>query len=164
MINKNELTMKKMSLKERMKFILVCLFSITALTDALIFSINTCGATLIDIFTNADTVYYSWRDVFIVIYFPVMGYFDVLVFLFLFLPFTVGITKLWCKVIKAVWGYIILAFILTLPLSLYVSFFPLSNYHSCGQNGPFSGAYYVKAPKMCEQFEYHPEKDKSNVQ
>ena len=164
MINKNELIMKDMILKERIKFILVCLFLIMVLTGALIFFTSTSGAAIRDIFANADAVYYSWRDVFAVLSLPIMGYFDVLVFLFLFLPFTVGITKLWCKVIKAVWGYIILAFILTLPLSLYVSFFPLSNYHSCGQNGPFSGAYYVKAPKMCEQFEYHPEKDKSNVQ
>lgn len=37
MINKNELTMKKMSLKERIKFILVCLFLIMVLTGALIF-------------------------------------------------------------------------------------------------------------------------------
>ncbi len=37
MINKNELIMKDMILKERIKFILVCLFLIMVLTGALIF-------------------------------------------------------------------------------------------------------------------------------
>ncbi|MGL5698283.1 MAG: DUF1240 domain-containing protein [Kluyvera sp.] len=153
-----------MTLKERVKFILACLFFIMVLTGALIFFTRTSWATIKDVFAGADAVYYSWRDVFALLYLPVMGYFDVLVFLFLFLPFTVGITKLWCKVIKAVWGYIILAFILAFPLSLYISFVPLADYYSCGQKGPFSGTDYVKDPKMCEQFEYHPEKDKSDEQ
>ncbi|HCB2207342.1 TPA: DUF1240 domain-containing protein [Citrobacter farmeri] len=161
-MNNNKFIMKEMSLKERIKFILVCLFLISAITGALIFFINTCGSTLIDIFTNADTVYYSWLDVFIVIYFPVMGYFDVLVLLFLFTPLTLRIGKLWGKLLNIICAYIYIAFVLAFPFSLYISFVPLADYHSCGQKGPFSGDYYVKDPKMCEQFEYHPEKDKSD--
>lgn len=54
-------------------------------------------------------------------------------------------------------------FFLTLPLSFYISFFPLADYYSCGLRGPFSGAYYVKDLKMCEQFEYHPESGSDDV-
>jgi len=162
MFNKNELTTKEMTLKERVKFIFLCLFAIFVLTGALIFFTNTCGVTIVDIFTGADAVYYSWRDMFIVIYFPVMGYFDVLVLLFLFFPLTLHLAKLWWKLLNIISAYIYIAFVLAFPLSLYISFIPLADYHSCGQKGPFSGSYYVKTPKMCEQFEYHSEKDKSD--
>ncbi len=37
MFNKNELTTKEITLKERMKFIFLCLFAIFLLTGALIF-------------------------------------------------------------------------------------------------------------------------------
>ncbi|MGL5698284.1 MAG: DUF1240 domain-containing protein [Kluyvera sp.] len=110
-------------------------------------------------FAGADTVYYSWRDVFALLSLPVMGYFDVLVFLFLFFPLTLHLAKLWWKLLNIISIYIYIAFVLAFPLSLYISFVPLADYHSCGQKGPFSGTDYVKDPKMCEQFEYHPEKD-----
>ncbi|MGL5698282.1 MAG: DUF1240 domain-containing protein [Kluyvera sp.] len=164
MINKNKLMMKNMTSKERVKFILACLFFIIVLTGALVFFANTCGVTIVNIFTGADAVYYGWRDVFIVIYFPVMGYFDVLVLLFLFFPLTFRLAKLWWKLLNIISAYIYIAFVLAFPLSLYISFVPLADYHSCGQNGPFSGTDYVKDPKMCEQFEYHPEKYKSDDQ
>lgn len=151
----------KMTLKERMKFILLCLFSIVALTGALIFFINTAATSIIYIFIGADAVYYDWRAVIVVLYFPVMGYFDILVFLFLFTPFTFRLAKLWAGFLNIISVYAVLAFFLTLPLSLYISFFPLSDYYSCGLRGPFSGVYYVKDLKMCEQFEYHPEDEKS---
>lgn len=162
MIKKNELIMKDMTLKERIKFILTCLLAIMILTGALFFFTSTSFVVIKDIFAGTETFYYDWRDVLILLFSPIMGYFDIFVFLLMLTPFTLQLARLWHKAIKIVWGYIILAFILTPPLSLYVSFFPLSNYHSCGQNGPFSGAYYVKAPKMCEQFKYHSEKDKSD--
>ena len=155
-----EIAARKMPLKEKMKFILLCLFSITVLTGALVFFADVSGTAIIYIIAGADTVYYSWRDVLAFLYLPVIGYFDVLVFLFLFLPFTFRLAKLWGKLSKAIFGYIIIAFILTLPLSLYISFFPLGKYFSCGLRGPLSGAHYVKDLKMCEQFEYHPEDDK----
>lgn len=162
MNNNNELIMKEMSLKERIKFNLVCLLAIMILTGALFFFTSTSFAVIKDVFAGAETLYYDWRDVLILLFFPVMGYFDIFVFLLMLTPFTIQLARLWHKAIKVVWGYIILAFILTLPLSLYISFFPLANYHSCGQKGPFSGTDYVKDPKMCEQFEYHPEKDTSD--
>ncbi|MGL5698281.1 MAG: DUF1240 domain-containing protein [Kluyvera sp.] len=164
MNNKNELMIKDMTLKERVKFILTCLLAIMILTGALFFFASTSFVVIKDIFAGAETFYYDWRDVLILLFAPVMGYFDIFVFLLMLTPFTLQLARLWHKAIKAVWGYIILAFILAFPLSLYISFVPLADYHSCGQKGPFSGADYVKDPKMCEQFEYHPEKDKSDDQ
>lgn len=118
---------------------------------------------MIDIFTGENTIYYSWKDVFILLYFPVMMYFNVLVFLFLFHPLSFRLAKLWMKMINIIWGYVVLAFFLTLPLSLYISFFPLADYHSCGKGGPFSGVYYVKVPKMCAQIKYHSESDNATT-
>ncbi|WP_330983265.1 MULTISPECIES: DUF1240 domain-containing protein [Enterobacterales] len=162
MINKNELKMKEMTLKERIKFIVLCLISIFVLSGALVFFTSKSGGVIRDIFAGADTVYYSWRDVLALLYLPVIAYFDVLVLLFLFFPLTLRIAKLWRKLLNIVSAYICIAFVLAFPLSLYISFVPLADYHSCGQKGPFSGVDYVKDPKMCEQFEYHPEKDKSS--
>ena len=163
MYKKKGVITDNMTLKERVRFILLCLFSIAVLTESLFFFINISGATIIDIFAGADTVYYSWRDVLALLYLPVMGYFDILVFLFLFFPFTFGLAKLWGKLSKIISVYIVLAFFLTLPVSLYISFFPLAEYHSCGLRGPFSGVYYVKELNMCEQFEYHPDKESSDA-
>ncbi|AGB79567.1 Protein of unknown function (DUF1240) [Enterobacteriaceae bacterium strain FGI 57] len=159
MLRGQEVAEKKMTLKERVKLILLSLFFIVVLTGALFFFINTCGSTIIDIFTGENTVYYSWKDVLILLYFPVMVYFDVLVFLFLFHPLSFRLAKLWIKMINIIWGYVVLAFFLTLPLSLYISFFPLAGYHSCSKGGPFSGVYYVKVPQMCAQIKYHSESD-----
>lgn len=159
MLRGQEVAEKKMTLKERVKLILLSLFFIVVLTGALIFFTNTSGSTIIDIFTGENTVYYSWKDVLILLYFPVMVYFDVLVFLFLFHPLSFRLAKLWIKMINIIWGYVVLAFFLTLPLSLYISFFPLAGYHSCSKGGPFSGVYYVKVPQMCAQIKYHSESD-----
>ncbi|MFA9596384.1 DUF1240 domain-containing protein [Citrobacter telavivensis] len=162
MINNNELLLKKMTFKERVKFVFLCFFAIFVLSGSLVFFAKISGSTIRDVFEGADTVYYSWRDVFALLSLPVMGYFDVLVFLFLFFPLTLNLAKIWWKLANIIYAYIYIAFILAFPLSLYISFVPLADYHSCGQKGPFSGVYYVKEPKMCEQFEYHPEKDKSD--
>lgn len=158
-----KLAINTMTLKERVKFILVCLLSIIVITGALFFFINVSGITIMDIFAGADIIYYTWRDVLALLYLPVMGYADVLVFLFLFLPFTFRLTKLWVDFSNVICVYAVLAFFLTLPLSFYISFFPLADYYSCGLRGPFSGAYYVKDLKMCEQFEYHPESGSDDV-
>lgn len=158
MVRLNKLADKEVALKERVRLILACLFSIVVLSGALIFFINTAGASIIGIFTGVDAVFYDWRAVVIVLYFPVIGYFDVLVFLFLFLPFTSRLIKLWGKLSKIIFAYIIFAFFFSLPLSLYIHFFPLADYLSCGVRNP----YYVKDISMCEQFEYHPENEKSD--
>ncbi|HCB2207344.1 TPA: DUF1240 domain-containing protein [Citrobacter farmeri] len=158
----NKFIMKEMSLKERMKFILVCLFSIMVLTGAFIFFTSISGAAIKDVFAGVDAVYYSWRDVFAVLSLPVMGYFDVLVFLLLFTPYTLQLAQFWYKKINIVWGYSIAAFILSIPLSLVIFIHIHNTYDSCGKGGFLSGDFYVKDPKMCEQFEYHPEKDKSD--
>ena len=152
-----------MTLKERVKLILICLFFIAVITESSLFFINVSGATIIDIFAGADTVYYSWRDVLALLFLPVMGYFDILALLSLFLPFTLHITRLWVDHLYILTVYSASAFLLTLPLSLYISFFPLSDYYMCSLRGPFSGIHYVKDLKMCEQFEYHPEKEKSGA-
>lgn len=162
MPKKPELTIKKMNLKERVKATFVLSVNVSMLTGALIFFSNVSGATIVDIMQGADTVYYSWRDLFIVLYFPVMGYFDILFFLFLFVPLTSNLAQLWYRVVNIVWIYVHIAFFITLPLSLYVSFYSLSDYYSCGLTGPFSNIHYVKDLKMCEQFEYHPEEDESD--
>jgi len=164
MINKNELIMKDMTLKERMKFNIAGLFVIAMLTGGLIFFTNTSGVVIVSIFTGADTFYYDFRDVFILIFLPVAGYFDIFALLLLFSPFTFNLAKLWHQAINVVWGYCIIAFFIAIPLSIVISVYILNVYETCGQNGPFSGSYYVKEIKMCEQFEYHPEKDKSNDQ
>ncbi|EDQ7230749.1 DUF1240 domain-containing protein [Salmonella enterica subsp. enterica] len=157
MQKKQEAVMCRMTLKNRIKFIILCLFAIIVLTGSLVFFTNVCGGTIKGIFTEADTVYYSWRDVFIALYIPVMGYYDILVFLLMFLPFTLRLATLWHNIANVIYGYIIIAFILTTPLSLYISYFPLSDYQSCGLKGPFSGVHYVKDLRMCEQFKYHPQ-------
>lgn len=163
MSKRKELFTKETTLKERVKFFLASFLLISVLTSALIFFANISGSVIIDVFAGADTVYYSWRDVFFVLFLPVIGYCDVFILLFLFYPWTYRIVKLWFNMINVITGYAILIFILTIPLSLYISFFPLGDYHSCGLNGPFSGVHYVKDRKMCEQFEYHPENDKSGA-
>lgn len=163
MVKRQGLVIKKMTLKERVKITFLLLCITVGLTGAMIFFVNVSGNTVIDIFAGADTVYYSWRDVFVLLYIPVMGYFDVLFFLLLFVPLTSVLAQLWYKMIGIISGYIIVAFVLALPLSLYVSFFPLSDYYSCGLRGPLSGVYYVKNLTMCEQFEYHPEKEGSDT-
>ena len=163
MYKKKGVITDNMTLKERVKLILVCLFLIVVITGAMIFSVNTAGESIIDIFKGGSAVYYDWRAVLVVLYFPVMVYFDLLIFLFLFFPFTFRLAKLWGKLSKIIFVYIVLAFFLTLPVSLYIFFFPLADYHSCGLKGPFSGVYYVKELNMCEQFEYHPDKESSDA-
>ncbi|WET42300.1 DUF1240 domain-containing protein [Citrobacter enshiensis] len=162
MINNNELKMKDMTLKEKVKFILSCIISIAILTGALIFLFNIFGSAMIDAFRGTDTLYYDWRAIFILLLFPVMGYFDVLVFFLLFTPYTLPLAQFWYKKINIVWGYSIVAFILSIPLSLVIFIHIHNTYDSCGKGGFLSGDFYAKDPKMCEQFEYHPEKDKSD--
>lgn len=145
--------------KERIKFILAGLFVITSLTGGLVFFTCTSGVVIVSIFTGVD-IYYDFRDVFIFLFLPVAVYFDIFALLLLFSPFTFNLAKLWHKVINIVWGYSLIA----IPLSIVISVYILNVYESCGQKGPFSGVHYVKDPKMCEQFEYHPEKDKSDDQ
>ncbi|EBS7635322.1 DUF1240 domain-containing protein [Salmonella enterica] len=162
MSRKRELKMREMTLKERVRFILLCLLSITILTGALVFFGNVCGAEIISLLTGADIIYYNWRVVFILLYFPVVIYFDIFALLLLLTPFTLYLARLWHRAINIVSGYIILAFFLAFLLSLYISFFFLADYHSCDMKGPFSGVHYVKDLKMCKQLEYHPENDKSD--
>ncbi|HCB2207343.1 TPA: DUF1240 domain-containing protein [Citrobacter farmeri] len=161
-MNNNKFIMKEMSLKERMKFIFAGLFTITVLTGGLIFFTKISSVVIVSVFSGADTFYYDFRYVFILLFLPVAGYFDIFALLLLFSPFTFNLANLWYKVINVVWGYCIIAFFIAIPLSIGVSAYIFNDYDSCGQRGPFSGAYYVKDLKMCKQFEYHPEKDKSD--
>ncbi|EBS6872874.1 DUF1240 domain-containing protein [Salmonella enterica] len=163
MLKRQELTPKKLSLKERARLILLFSLAIIVLTGSLIFFANVSGNAIIDIFQKADTVYYNWRDAFAVLFIPVMGYYDVLFFLLLFIPFTFRIAMLWNSLCNIVYMYIYAAFILSFLLALYIQLFPLSDYQSCGLKGPFSGAYYVKDRKMCKQFEYHPENEGADI-
>ncbi len=80
----------------------------------------------------------------------------------MFFPVTRNLLEYLLAVMRAVAVYGWLMLFLSIPLSLRISYYPLGNYESCGQSGPFSGSYYVKDLKICEQFEYHPEKDKSD--
>lgn len=149
------------TVKERIKFILAGLLVITTLSGGIIFFTNTSGGVIVDVFTGADTFYYDFRDVFILHFLPVAGYFDIFALLLLFSPLTFNLAKLWYKAINVVWGYGMIAFFIAIPLSIAISVYILNGYDSCGQKGPFSGVHYVKDLKMCEQFEYHPDKDNS---
>lgn len=163
MFKKQELIIKKRTTtKEKMKFILSGLLMIIIITETLVFVTNTSGATMISIINKEDTFYYDWRSVLILLFFPVLIYFDIFSLFLLFTPFTLRLAHLWHNIIHIVWGYIIFAFILAIVLTPMFSFYIINNYDSCGQKGPFSGTRYVKDLKMCEQFEYHPETDKSD--
>jgi len=148
-----------MTLKERAKIIPLCLFAILLLTGALIFFTNTSGVTMLSILNGEDTFYFDWRDLFILSLFPTMVYFDVLVFLLLFYPLTLDLMSLWSGMINIILAYTVLAFLLSIPLTVAVLGYAIYNYESCGQKGPFSGVNYVKDIGMCEQFKYHPEED-----
>lgn len=163
MFKKQELVIKeRKTIKEKIKYILSGLLMITIITAALVFFTNTSGATIISIINKEDTFYYDWRDVLTLLSFPPLIYFDIFSLFLLFTPFTIRLAHLWYKMINLVWVYIIFAFALAIVLSLIISFFIIDDYDSCGQKEPLSGTHYVKDLKMCEQFEYHPETDKSD--
>lgn len=164
MLSKNELIINLgTTIKERIKFIVACLFLITATTGALIFFTNTGGAMIMPIIYGGDFFNYDWRVTFILLDFPAMVYFDILMFFVLFSPFTFRLAQLCYKLVNIIYGYIVFAFFIAIPLSL-LTYFHIQNmnYYPCDKKGFFSSGYYVKEPKMCEQFEYHPEKDESD--
>lgn len=157
-MSKKSLTIREMTLKERAKATSLLSFNVILLTGLLVFFTNISGGALLDVFTGADTVDYSWRDVLAILSLPIIGYFDLL----LFVPLTSSLAQLWYKLIGIINGYSILAVFLAIALTLYISFVSLSDYQSCGLDIPFSNIHYVKGLKMCEQFEYHPENEGSN--
>lgn len=160
--NPNLLSFKELTLQTRIKFFFACLFFIATLTGMLIFFSETALISIIDIFKGADSFYYNSITVLIILQFPTLAYLDILFFLCLFLPFSYCLIQLWYNLINIITLYIFIAFIAFFPLILYISLGPLSDYYSCDHNGLSSGSHYVKNKKMCEQFEYHPEKVKSS--
>ncbi|WP_312948298.1 DUF1240 domain-containing protein [Superficieibacter sp.] len=157
-----DVLLKPMTLKERLKFISLLLACMMTLTAALVFLSETTGATMISLVNGEDAFYYDWRDVLLFLIFPVMGYFEIFLLLGLFCPFSYSLMRLWRGVINIVWVYMYLAFFLSIPLSIAITYYVRSNYESCDGKGPLSGDYYTKDIGMCEQFKYHPEESESD--
>ena len=143
---------------------LTALFLFSCTTAATVFIFTVGGSELADILYKKDVIYYNWKTIPLFLWLPAFFYADILIVAMMFFPVTRNLLEYLLTGMKAVAVYGWLMLLLSIPLSLIILFYSLSNYQSCGQKGPFSGSYYVKEIKMCEQFEYHPEKDKSDDQ
>lgn len=143
---------------------LSALFLFVCVTVAIVFIFTVGGSELVDILHKKDVVYFNWKSIPLLLCLPAFFYADILVVAMMFFPITRNLLEyiLTGMRVVAVYGWLML--LLSIPLSLIILFYPLGNYESCGQDGPFSGTYYVKDLKMCKQFEYHPEKDKPDEQ
>ncbi|WET42299.1 hypothetical protein [Citrobacter enshiensis] len=141
---------------------LSALFLFVCVTAATVFIFTVAGSELVDILHKKDVVYYDWKTLPLFLWLPAFFYADILVAAMMFFPITRNLLEYLLTGMRAIAVYGWLMLFLSIPLSLIILYYPLGNYESCGQNGPFSGTDYVKDPKMCEQFEYHPEKDISN--
>ncbi|XHA17431.1 DUF1240 domain-containing protein [Citrobacter farmeri] len=145
-----------------LKIRLSALFLFVCVTAATVFIFIVGGSELVDILHKKDVVYYDWKTIPLFLWLPAFFYADILIVSMMFFPVTRHLLEYLLTGMRAAAVYGWLMLFLSIPLSLIISYYPLGNYESCGQSGPFSGSYYVKDLKMCEQFEYHPEKDKSD--
>ena len=131
--------------------LIVCL---TAIIIDLYLSIR---PAIIGLIKGDDYIYYDPKQIPLFLLLPAMVVADLSVILIL-LPFRKKTDVIRQRFMIPTMVYTIAAFVIGIPLSMLISFYPLStDYYQCKSTSIVSsGSYYARTKEMCKQRAYSP--------
>ena len=106
---------------------------------------------VMDLLMSRSIVYYFWGHSSIILFIPVLVYFDFL-FVFACFSYNLKLPVILGKGLIISYYYAGAAFIIGNIISFVVIFYPLgTNYVQCLRSGPLAGTYYARTEQICEQ-------------
>lgn len=136
----------------------VCvIISIVVLSGMMFFVYSTGITTIMGIIKREDYIYYDPKQITLFLLLPSMAVTELSIVLLL-KPFRNKTNAIRRKMFIPTMVYTIAAFVIGIPLSMVISFYPLStDYYQCKSTSIVSsGSPYAKTKEMCKQRAYIP--------
>ena len=140
-------------------------FIVSFLTSGIVFFYTIGSETLTGLIKGDDYIYYDWKQIPLLLFIPVMIFFDLFIICLLISPWRKKMAQVMQKLMLPVTVYSISALVVGVLLSMLISIYPLgTDYYQCKSTSIVSsGSHYAKSKEICKQRAYSPEQESKNV-